>query len=333
MKSEAPQVAHVTLDNFFEERHVGGDLDALLDRTAGFERCLARHGAGWQHPSADEAFLVRPGEMTADAALALGVPDALDVNWAERLREDIRNSIGLDSSMGIASTRLAARIASRLARPRGLLILLPGYEARFTASVPLAELDELRPAQTAALHRRGIETLGELAQLTGEEARTLLGPGASGLLDLVRGMEVGNAPARATRLERGVGLLCRRAARRLGALRCGARGMELELVYHDGVSLKRYSLAPHPIATRIELEISARKLLGSFSTRAEPLVGLSLTLTALVTRPEQLPLFSRPPVRDVSVRLGRHWDAGPRSRGGAHQASQQSSPKDSLFLF
>jgi len=330
MKHETPQVAHVTLDNFFEEQQVGGDLEALLSRTAGFERCLARHGTGWQHPSADEGFLVHPGGTTADAAL--GAPAVLDVEWAERLREDIRNSIAMDSSVGIASTRLAARIASRLARPRGLLILLPGYEARFTASVPLAELDELRPAQAAALHRRGIETLGELAQLTGEEARTLLGPGASGLLDLVRGMEIGNAPARATRLERGVGLLCRRAARRLGALRCAARGMELELVYQDGVSLKRYSLAPHPIATRIELEISATKLLGSFSTRAEPLVGLSLTLTALVTRPEQLPLFSRPPVRDVSVRLGRHWDTGPRSRG-AHQAGQQSSPKDSLFLF
>ncbi|MGH9463669.1 MAG: hypothetical protein ACRD1X_20905, partial [Vicinamibacteria bacterium] len=60
----------------------------------------------------------------------------------------------------------------------------------------------------------------------------------------------------------------------------------------------------------------------------------SLTLTALVTRPEQLPLFSRPPVRDVSVRLGRHWDTGLRSRGGdSHQAGRQSSPKDSLFLF
>ncbi|MGH9463028.1 MAG: hypothetical protein ACRD1X_17600, partial [Vicinamibacteria bacterium] len=261
MKRETPQVAHVTLDNFFEEQPVGGDLEALLSRTAGFEHCLARHGTGWQHPSADEAFLVHPGGTTADAAL--GAPEALDVGWAERLREDIRNSIAMDSSVGIASTRLAARIASRLARPRGLLILLPGYEARFIASVPLAELDELRPAQAAALHRRGIETLGELAQLTGEEARTLLGPGASGLLDLVRGMEIGNAPVRATRLDRGLGLLCRRAARRLGALRCAARGLELELVYHDGVSLKRYSLAPHPIATRIELEISARKLLGS----------------------------------------------------------------------
>jgi hypothetical protein len=149
----------------------------------------------------------------------------------------------------------------------------------------------------------------------------------------VRGMDVASAPARATRLERGVGLLCRRAARRLGAFGCAARGMELELVYHDGVSLKRYTLTPHPIATRIELEVSARKLLGSFSTRAEPLVGLSLTLTALVTRPEQLPLFFRPPVRDVSVRLGRHWDTGQRSRGGAHQASQPISPGDSLFLF
>ena len=202
-------------------------------------------------------------------------PEVLDIAWAERLREDIRGSISLDSSLGIASTRLAARISSRLARPRGLLILLPGYEARFTSPVPLEELDELRPAQAAALHRRGIDTLGELAQLAREEARTLLGPGASGLLDLVRGMEDGGAPSRASRMERALNLLYRRAAKRLGELRCGARGLELELVYHDGISLKRYSLAPHPIATHVELEISARKLLGSFSTREEPVIGLS----------------------------------------------------------
>jgi hypothetical protein len=331
MKRETPQVAHVTLDNFFEQQQVSGDLDALLSRTTGFERCLARHGMGWEHPAADEAFLVRPAEKTGDVARDASGP--LDVDWAERLREDIRRSLGLDASVGIASTRLAARIASRLARPRGLLILLPGYEARFTSSVPLAELDELRPAQAAALHRRGIETLGELARLTGEQARALLGPGASGLLELVRGMEVESPPMRATRLERGVDILCRRAAKKLGALMCGARGMELELVYQDGVSLKRYSLAPHPIATRIELEMSASKLLASFASRTEALVGLSLTLTALVAHSEQLPLFSRPPVRDVSVRLGRHWDSVSRSRSGVDRASQEDSPDNSPLLF
>ena len=323
MKRETQQVAHVTLDNFFEEQQVGADLDALLSRTARFERCLERHGRGWQRPSADEAFLVRPGKTTAS-----GDPEVLDIAWAERLREDIRGSISLDSSLGIASTRLAARISSRLARPRGLLILLPGYEARFTSPVPLEELDELRPAQAAALHRRGIDTLGELAQLAREEARTLLGPGASGLLDLVRGMEDGGAPSRASRMERALNLLCRRAAKRLGELRCGARGLELELVYHDGISLKRYSLAPHPIATHVELEISARKLLGSFSTREEPVIGLSLTFTALVTHPEELPLFSRPAVRDVHVRMGRHWDVGARPHANAGH-----SRTDSLFPF
>ena len=39
------------------------------------------------------------------------------------------------------STRLAARISSRMARPRGLLVLLPGYEPQFTSKVPLEELD------------------------------------------------------------------------------------------------------------------------------------------------------------------------------------------------
>jgi DNA polymerase-4 len=299
MKRGKQQVAHVTLDNFFEEPEEGQTLEALLSRTARFERCLERHGRGWERPSADEAVLV--------SSAGTSTLDILDMDWAERLREDIRRSISLDSSVGIASTRLAARISSRMARPRGLLVLLPGYEPQFTSTVPLDELDELRPAQAAALRRRGIKTLGEMAELGSEEARSLLGPEASKLMKLVRGMEDRPDRSRGSRLERAVGLLSRRAARKLCQLGIGARGLELALVYRDGVSLERYSLLPRPISTHVELEVPARCLLRSFPSREEPVVGLSLTFTGLAPGPGQLPLFSRPPVRDVCVRLGRRW--------------------------
>jgi len=308
MKPETRRVAYVTLDNFFEERQGGTSLEALLSRTSDFERCLKRHGREWVRPSADEAFVV------CSTAAVTG-PETLDLDWAERLREDIRVSISLDSSVGIASTRLAARISSRMARPRGLLVLLPGYETQFTATVPLAELDELRPAQAAALHRHGIGTLGELARLEANEARSLLGPQATRLMQLVRGTEGWRGGSRGSGLERALGALCLRAARRLLELGCGARGLELELVYHDSVSLKRYSLLPRPISAHSELAVTARDLLGSFPRRDRQVVELSLTFTALAPRWGQLPLFSRPPVRDVRVRLGRCSDPLDREGG------------------
>ena len=307
MKREKQQVAHVTLDNFFEEAGEGQTLEALLARTERFERCLERHGRGWERPSADEAVLL--------SSIALSTPSgSLSMDWAERLREDIHQSISLDSSVGIAATRLAARISSRMARPRGLLVLLPGYEPQFTSTVPLEELDELRPAQAAALRRRGIATLGQVAALSDEEARALLGLEATRLMQLVRGRENRASGSRSNRLERAVVLLCRRAARKLQQLRIGARGLELALVYRDGVSLERYSLLPRPMSDPLELEVPARSLLRSLSSREEPVVGLSLTFTGLAPGGGQLPLFSKPPMRDICVRLGRRWAYSANSR-------------------
>lgn len=306
MKREKQKVAHVTLDNFFEEPEGGRTLEALLAKTARFEQCLERHGHGWERPSADEAVLLSSDDLST--------PGGLDMDWAERLRDDIRHSISLESSVGIASTRLAARISSRMARPRGLLVLLPGYEPQFTSTVPLEELDELRPGQASALRRRGITTLGQMAALSDDEARVLLGPEAARLMKLVRGREDRPDWSRSNRLERAVGLLCRRAAKKLQQLGIGARGLELALVYRDGVSLERYSLLPHPISGHLELEVPARHLLRSFPSREEPLVGLSLTFTGLAPGPGQLPLFSRPPMRDICVRLGRRWTIPPNPK-------------------
>ena len=306
MKRDKQQVAHVTLDNFFEESGGGQMLEALLARTECFEQCLERHGHGWERPSADEAVLLSSIELSTPSGMNM-----LNMDWAERLRDDIRHSISLDSSVGIASTRLAARISSRMARPRGLLVLLPGYEPQFTSTVPLEELDELRPAQAAALRRRGITTLGQMAALGDDEARALLGPEVARLMKLVRGREDRPDWSRSNRLERAVSLLCRRAAKKLQQLRIGARGLELAIVYRDGVSLERYSLLPHPMSGSIELEVPARSLLGSFKSREEPVVGVSLTFTGLASGPGQLPLFSRLPMRDICVRLGRAWTMAP----------------------
>ncbi len=182
-------------------------------------------------------------------------------------------------------------------------------------------MDELRPVQAAALRRRGMTTLGQMAALTDDEARALLGLEAARLMKLVRGRE--NRPdwSRSNRLERAVSLLCRRASKKLQQLRIGARGVELALVYRDGVSLERYSLLPHPTSGHIELEVPARSLLRSYTSREEPVVGISLTFTGLAPGPGQLPLFSKPPMRDICVRLGRRWTVPPNLKSAVANES------------
>ncbi len=291
LKRGSRLVVHVTLDDY-SRRH-GQNIEDAIHETSRFRDSLEKHGKGWERPSADEAVLVTTSNGRVQSTL----------EWLEALRKDIRSSTRNEASIGVARTRLAARIASRLARPRGLLLLLPGYEQSFVSSISLEELDELRPAQTQSLRRKGIRTLGDLAELPPEEARTLLGPEYVKLLRLVRGIEGRSDRSRGgSRLDKAIEILCRRASKRLRDGGAGARGLELYLAYRDGVTLERYTLMPRAAQSAGDLQSSAHALLRLFPSREVGVTGLLLTATGISTLPGQLPLFTRP--REVRVQLG-----------------------------
>ena len=286
-------VIHLTLEDFSKQRVQ--TVEEAIRQSSVIKEILERHQSGWERPSADEAVLV----TTAPAG------DGMDslLSWIESLRDSIQKTAEMNASVGVAATRLAARTASRLARPRGLLLLLPGYESDFLASVSLEELDELRSGQAAALRQRGIRTVGDLSELKPREARSVLGPDAVKLMSLVRGADRRGDRIGGGRMEKAVSSLCRRAAKRLSDGHLGARGLELCLYYRDGVSLERYTIMPRPARVFEDLESSALGLLRLFPTRREPVVGLSLTATGLSHLPDQLPFYARP--RDVRVSSGR----------------------------
>jgi hypothetical protein len=285
-------VVHVSLDEL--PTRWGQSLEDVLLQASRLKACLETYQKGWTRPSADEAVWVQASDSAA------GFESTLE--WAEKLRDQIHSSTELSASVGIASTRLAARVASRLAKPRGLLYLLPGYEGRFISSVSLEEFDELRPTQAAALRRKEIHTLGDLARLAPDDARRLLGPEAAKLIALVRGVERERDRAPTGKLERGLAILCHRAGRKLERGHWGARGLELRLVYRDGISMERYRLLPQAIQSTLDLEVEAKKLLRIFPERAVPVIGIDLTATGITPQPGQLCLFARP--GDVRVHIG-----------------------------
>ena len=175
MNASSKAVVHVTIERFFDS--IGSrKLDVLMSLTDRLDQALSRHGTGWERPSADEAVLATDSPWGENAR-------AMD--WAGALRDSVRDEHGLDCSVGIAATRFAARICSRIARPRGVLLWLSGYEDGLIASLPLEELDELTPQQLAKLRAQGIRTLGEMSSLASVEARAILGSQASKLLTLI----------------------------------------------------------------------------------------------------------------------------------------------------
>jgi DNA polymerase IV len=104
----------------------------------------------------DEAYL----DCTGQEAL-MGPPQAVAV----RLRDEVKGKCGLDISIGVASSKLVAKVASELRKPRGLVMVPAGEAAAFLAPLPLSRLPGCGPATAARLERVGVRSIGDLAAL------------------------------------------------------------------------------------------------------------------------------------------------------------------------
>jgi len=106
--------------------------------------------------SIDEAFLdVRGMER------AFGTP----VEIAERLRDEVRQRVGLPITVGIARTKFLAKVASAVAKPDGLLVVPPDRELAFLHPLPVELLWGVGPVTAAKLRSRGIEKVRQVALL------------------------------------------------------------------------------------------------------------------------------------------------------------------------
>lgn len=159
-----------------------GDLDAYSRVSEEVTALLLSAGRRVERPSIDEAYM----DLTPETLEGAG-----PVQIAERLKDEFHRRLGLDASFGLASSRLAARVASTRARPRGLLIVLPGYEASFLARQSVAALTDLPPHLEKTLVGAGLTTLGDIAAsdpaalegLVGKATATRLREAASGRSD------------------------------------------------------------------------------------------------------------------------------------------------------
>ncbi len=106
--------------------------------------------------SIDEAFLDVSG-----LARLVG-PDA---EVARRLRDRVRHEVGLPLSVGAASTKFLAKVASTVSKPDGLLVVAPGDELAFLHPLPVGRLWGVGPVAEARLAALGVRTVGDVAEL------------------------------------------------------------------------------------------------------------------------------------------------------------------------
>jgi DNA polymerase-4 len=119
--------------------------------------------------SIDEAFLDVGGLRRVAGAPA---------DIAARLRAEVRDRVGLPITVGVARTKFLAKVASRVAKPDGLLVVAPERELAFLHPLDVDRLWGVGPKTTAKLADRGITRVGEVAGLGEDVLVAMLGPAA-----------------------------------------------------------------------------------------------------------------------------------------------------------
>ena len=120
----------------------------------------------------DEGYLDL-GEVAADFLGARRV--------AEAVQAAVRGATALSCSLGVATTKVVAKVASDRRKPGGLTVVPPGTEAEFLAPLAIRVLPGVGPRAETRLRASGVETIGALAALGDPELRTLI-PGSLGPL-------------------------------------------------------------------------------------------------------------------------------------------------------
>ena len=130
--------------------------------------------------SIDEAFL----DVTAEARL---FGDGIAI--ATAIKQAVRDEVRLTISVGVARTKLVAKIASDLRKPDGLVVVEAGTEAAFLAPLEIRRLWGVGAKSAAALEEYGVRTIGDLAALPRDLLERRFGKHGAALGERARGLD------------------------------------------------------------------------------------------------------------------------------------------------
>src|SRR5438477_6037520 len=129
----------------------------------------------------DEAYLdvtarTRHGTSTADEV-------------ARRIKFQIHTEVGLTASVGAATSKLVAKVASGTRKPDGLVLVPPGTEANFLAPLPVGAIPGIGPKTEDRLRAMGVRAVGELAAYETQRLVQALGIGGAVLQRMAQGRD------------------------------------------------------------------------------------------------------------------------------------------------
>lgn len=239
--------------------------------------------------SLDEAYLdmseplARSGIEPAEAA-------------AHALKHEVRERVGLTVSVGVATSKSVAKIASDLRKPDGLVVVPPGDERAFLAPLPVGRLWGVGPRAEERLRQAGITTIGGLAAADARWLIHLFGKWGGQMHALVGGID--DRPVSPIRELKSVGRettfaedvsdrdrlravlrrLTEQVAERLRKRNLRGRTVTIKLRHHDFRTLTRQSRLLVPSDAADDIYTTAARLLdGELRGSRFRLIGVAVS--------------------------------------------------------
>lgn len=241
-----------------------------------------------QGGSMEEAFLDLRGWAAPRAA-------------GEHVRAQVRERVGLPVTVGIARTKVLAKLASRSAKPDGLLVVEPDAELAFLHPLPVERVWGIGPASARRLHAHGVRTVGQAARLQQGELMRMLGKAAGRYVHAVASNRE-PSPVQRRRGRRGFGAqralgrsrsrspealddvladLADRIATRMADTARAGRTVVLRLRFGDMSRAARSTTLAYPTGDAHAIHTAARRLLVAatplIATRGITLLGITVT--------------------------------------------------------
>ena len=226
--------------------------------------------------SVDEAFLDVSGSMRR-----LGSPRLI----GELIRSTIKEELGITASVGIASTKFVAKIASTRIKPDGLLLIPADQTVEYLHTLPVSALWGVGTKTQEVLARLGIRTVEDVARTPVSVLQRTLGATGTHVHRLAWGKDP--RPVTVTRQEKSIGAeetfasdvadddtlraellrLSHRTAAHLRSAQLRAAGVSLKLRYADFSTLTRSRRLPEPTDSAHAVYMAACQLLESLGDR------------------------------------------------------------------
>jgi DNA polymerase-4 len=232
------------------------------------------------------------------------------VDVADSLKKTIKEQCGFDATVGLATSRLVSKVATRVIKPKGLCTVIHGCEEEFMGPLPINLLPGVEQRILDQLLQFNLHLIRDLNRIPVQTLQRVLGPSASEISrnahgidetpvrlleepapSVVESMTLGDQTNDEQVLACVLFGLVSKAGAKIRAMGLAAGRIRLRIFYADGATESRMIRLPTPIRGDLSLFDQALVLLQKTLTRRVRLTEMALECNDLTFPYGQVDLF------------------------------------------